>query len=148
LVVGGGLVANLLFAAMFVTRVVAPRHARLLGFAGTAAAVPLGVAATVAATSVLGAWRVVLPLVFVAFAIGEVIVDGVLRLDFRRSRWLGPYLAAFYVAQWAVVGAAFLAWRPGGFGVLASYFVCLAATAWSYRRVGHGPPQATGVPPG
>jgi hypothetical protein len=47
-------------------------------------------------------------------------------------------LGAFYLAQWAVVGAAFLAWQPGGFAVLVTYFACLAATAWSYRRVGHG----------
>ena len=138
LVVAGGCSANLLFAAMFVARVVSPGHARQLGFAGTAGALPLTIAALVAASRSLGQWQVVLPLVFVAFAIGEVVVDGVLRLDFRHTRWLGPYLGAFYLAQWAVVGAAFLAWPPGGFGVLLTYFACLAATAWSYRRVGHG----------
>lgn len=138
LVVGAGTGANLLLAAMFVARVSAPRVARAFGFAGTAAAIPLALAAIVAGSAHLGAWELALPLVFVGFAVEEVVLDVLLRVDIRRTRWVWGYLATFYVAQWAVVGAAFLATRTGGFVVLASYFVCLAATAWSYRRVGHG----------
>ena len=143
LVVIAGSAANLFLAAMFVARVVAPGRARPLGIIGTAAAIPLAIASSEAGRLGLGTWQVLLPLAFVAFAIGEVVVDLILRLEFRRTRWLWLYLVAFYLAQWAVIGAAFLASRPGGFVVLATYFVCLAATAWSYRRVGHGPvPQA------
>jgi hypothetical protein len=138
LVIGGGMAANLLLAAMFVARVRAPGSARAYGLAGTAMAVPLGAAAVRAALLALGPWEVALPLVFVAFAVEEVVVDFVLRLDVRHSRWLWPYLSTFYLAQWAVIGAAFLASVAGGVVVLATYFVCLAATAWSYRRVGHG----------
>lgn len=139
LVIGAGVVANLLIAGMFVARVVAPARARSLGLAGTAMAVPLALASVEAVRADLGPWAVALPLVFVAFAVVEVVVDVVLPVDVRTTRWLWAYLAAFYVAQWAVIGAAFLASPPGGFAVLASYFACLAATAWSYRRVGHGP---------
>jgi hypothetical protein len=138
LVVGAGIAANLLLAAMFAARVVVPRGARLLGFLGTAAAIPLLIAALVAWRDALGAWQIGLPLVFAAFAAEEVVVDVLLPLDVRTTRWLWAYLASFYAAQWAVVGAAFLASRAGGFAVLATYFVCLLAAAWSYRRVGHG----------
>ena len=138
LVVVGGSLANLLIAGMFIARVVAPRRAHALGFAGTAMAVPLGAAAILAATGDGEAWDVVLPLVFVAFAIVEGLVDAVLDVEVRTTRWLWPYLALFYLAQWAVIGAAFRVGAAVGFCVLATYFLCLGATAWSYRRVGHG----------
>jgi hypothetical protein len=143
LVALGGASANLLFAGMFAARVVAPRWGRPLGFVGVAMAIPLAAAAAVALTSGQDAWAVVLPLVFVAFALGEAVVDLLLPFEIRRTRWLWPYLLAFYLAQWAVIGAAFIASRAAGFAVLATYFVCLAATAWSYRRVGHGPSRSS-----
>lgn len=138
LVVVAGSVANLLFTAMFVARVVAPGRARALGMAGTSMAVPLAVAAGLAVVDGADPWLVALPLVFVVFAVVEVLVDVVLDVEVRTTRWLGPYLLAYYLAQWAVVGAAFLASTPGGAIVLVTYFVSLAATAWSFRRVGHG----------
>lgn len=138
LVVGSGVVANLLIAGMFVARVHRPSIARPLGFTGTGMAVPLAGAAVVASVGGGEAWDVALPLVFVGFAVVEVLVDAVLDVEVRESRWLWPYLMSFYLGQWAVIGAAFRASEMGGFVVLASYFVCLGATAYSYRRVGHG----------
>jgi hypothetical protein len=138
LVVGAGATANLLFAAMFVTRVVAPRWSRPLGFVGTGMAVPLAAASLMALAAGAGIWLIVLPAVFVVFALVEVYVDVMADVEVRTTRWLGPYLAVFYLAQWAVVGAAFLTSSSGGATVLATYFGCLATTAWSYRKVGHG----------
>jgi hypothetical protein len=138
LVVVAGSAVNLLWAAMFAARVVAPARARPLGLLGTSMALPLAVAAGLAVVDDADPWLVVLPLVFVAFAVVEVLVDVVLDVEVRTTRWLGPYLLAFYLAQWAVVGAAFIAAPTGGVVVLVTYFVCLAATGWSYRRVGHG----------
>ncbi len=138
LVVGGGVVANLLLAAMFVARVHRPTLAHTFGLTGTAMAVPMGVASVLAWAAGGEGWDIALPLVFVLFAVVEIMVDEVLDFEVRASGWLWPYLLLFYVAQWAVIGAAFRASEPGGFAVLASYFVCLVATAYSYRRVGHG----------
>lgn len=138
LVVGAGAAANLLIAGMFWARVRVPARFRLLGFAGTSMALPLGAAAAIAWAGGAAVWDVALPLVFVAFAVVEVLVDAVLDADVRRSRWLWPYLMLFYLAQWAVIGAAFRGSELGGFVVLATYFVCMAATVYSYRRVGHG----------
>jgi hypothetical protein len=59
------------------------------------------------------------------------------------TRWLGTSLAAFYLAQWAVIGEAFLTSSSGGASVLVISFVCLVATAWSYRKVGHGAPRGS-----
>lgn len=138
LIVGAGVTANLLYSGMFVARVLRPRWSRPLGFTGTAMALPMVGAALVAHFEDADPWLVVLPVVFVAFAIVEVYVDLLAPTDVRSTRWLWPYLVAFYLAQWAVVGAAFIVSTPGGAAVLVSYFICLAATAWSYSKVGHG----------
>ena len=140
LVVGGGTLANLLIAGMFVARVAAPEWARPLGFAGTAMALPLAVASVLALRDGRDPWDVALPLVFVAFALVDIVLDGILRLDFRSTAWLWPYLILYYAGQWGVIGAAFRATREGGALVLISYFACLAATAFSFLRVGHGQP--------
>lgn len=55
-------------------------------------------------------WPVVLPLVFVAFAVIEVVVDVLHAADVRSSRWLWPYLVAFYPGQWGASGPAALPW--------------------------------------
>lgn len=123
---------------MFLARVHAPAQARRLGLFGTAMAVPLSAAALLAATSGLGAWDIALPLVFVGFGLVEVVVDVILPVDVRSTSWLWLYLASFYLAQWALIGAAYRIGDVAGAAVLVTYFVCLAATAYSYRRVGHG----------
>lgn len=138
LVVGAGSLAHALIGVMFVLRVRAPARAHAWGLAGTAMALPLLGASWRAYQAELGIWPTVLPLGFVVFAVIEVVVDEVIETEIRNTRWLGPYLAAFYLGSWSLVGAAFIAWPAGGFIVLTSYFWCLGATAWSYRRVGHG----------
>ncbi len=138
LVIGAGSLANVLFAAMFTARVVTPGWAHTLGLAGTAMAIPLLGAALIASRSGASAWEVGLPLVFVAFAIVELGVDTVFHLDVRHTAWLWPYLLSFYLAQWSVIGAGFRVSRAGGFALLVTYFICLVATAYSYRSVGHG----------
>ncbi len=138
LVVAAGSLANLAIAAMFVARVKRPDRASPLGFLGTSMALPLAAASLVAWIEGMHPWDITLPLVFVAFAVIEIVVDVVVDFDVRSSRWLWPYLMSFYIAQWAVIGAAFRASEAGGAVVLVTYFVCLAATAYSYRRVGHG----------
>lgn len=138
LVVAAGSLANLAIAAMFAARVGRPRWAPPLGFLGTAMAIPLAAASLLAWAGGMGPWDIALPLVFVGFAVIEIGVDVVADFDVRSSRWLWPYLGSFYLAQWAVIGAAFRASKPGGAMVLITYFVCMAATAYSYRRVGHG----------
>lgn len=138
LVVMAGSLANLAIAAMFVARVKRPEWARTLGFFGTAMAIPLAAASFVAWLDGMPSWDIALPLVFVGFAVIEIGVDVVAEFDVRASRWLWPYLMSFYLAQWAVIGAAFRASDVGGAIVFVTYFVCLAATAYSYRQVGHG----------
>ena len=70
----------------------------------------------------------------------ELLLDYVLEIDFRRThtRLLGPYLALFYLGQMGLIGYAFVVQPVYGFVTLATYFLNLLATWYSYSRVGHG----------
>jgi hypothetical protein len=43
-------------------------------------------------------WTFTLPGILVFYDGVEFVVDYLLKFDFRRSRWLGPYLAIYYLA--------------------------------------------------
>jgi hypothetical protein len=101
-------------------------------------AIPLGVAALMNAMVGRGWPFWVLPALTIGYCILELLFDGILKIDFRHSRLLGPYLAVYYVGLMAMIGYAFLIGKPFGFFTLATYFINLAATAYSYAQVGHG----------
>jgi hypothetical protein len=83
-------------------------------------------------------WTFVLPGLLVLYDAVEFVLDHLLKFDFRHSRWLGPYLGLFYLALMGMIGYTFVLGKLFGFITLATYFVNLAATAYSYARVGHG----------
>ena len=130
---------NLLLTIMFLFRAVGkPNVGNPFGWVAVALAVPLGV---VVVLNLLGKrdWAFwVLPLVTVCYCLFELLLDGILKVDFRHNRLLGPYLLSYYLGLMAMIGYNFLASKPYGFVTLVTYFINLAATAYSYSRVGHG----------
>ena len=129
---------NLLVAAMFLGRAREARRANLAGWVAAALAVPVGAIAIWNLVARRPWWMVVLPGLYVAYAVVELVLDGILKVDFRRSRLLAPYLVTYYVGLLGLVGYAFGIGEVEGFAALAAYLVCLAITGYSYRRVGHG----------
>lgn len=93
-------------------------------------------------------WSVAMPALLVLFLLVELLLDYILEYNFRQTRWLGPYLLLFYVALMGMIGYAFLTSERAGIITLLTYFAQLAATAYSYRRVGHGPPRGGEATPG
>ncbi len=83
-------------------------------------------------------WFWGIPGLVILYLLLEAILDYIMYFNFRKSRWLGPYLLVFYLAQWGLVGYAFLAKVGWGIVVLVMYFLSLAATAYSYAKVKHG----------
>jgi hypothetical protein len=133
-------VANLLMVAIFVVRTRgAVKVERALGILVMAMALPVGAAAVWNALAGRPWWAVVLLLPFLLHCLLELLLDYILRLDFRHTWLLGPYLGVFYLAQWGLIGYTFVAGEIWGFVMLATYFMCLGATWYSYARVGHGP---------
>lgn len=130
---------NIFLSAMFLLRVFKPgKLASAFGWISVAMAIPLGLAAWFN-LSHGRAWNFwVLPLITVLYCVVEFCLDGIFQVDFRRNRWLGAYLLVYYAGLMALIGYAFCVNSTSGFITLITYFINLAATAFSYSRVKHG----------
>jgi hypothetical protein len=126
---------NLMLAVMFLLRACGrTRIGNGFGWVAVALGIPLLAAVIV---NMLGArpwWTVVLPALMVAYDVVEFLLDFLLKFDFRHSRWLGPYLALYYLALMGMIGFSFAFAKPFGFITLATYFISLIATAYSQSR--------------
>lgn len=114
------------------------RFEYILGILNIALAIPLALAVGFFAVSKTEWWMIVLPGLSIIFLIFELFLDYVFKLDFRKTRWLGPYLLLFYTAQWGMIGFSFGLNMIYGFITLGTYFLSLGATAYSYAKVQHG----------
>jgi hypothetical protein len=130
---------NLALAVVFLARARgAKRLERRAGFLIVLLGLPLVIAATLNAFERCEWWAAVLPLPAALHCLVELFVDYLVPSDFRYTRWVWPYLALFYLGQWFLVGYNFLANQTYGVITLVTYFLCLAATFYSYRKVKHG----------
>ncbi len=126
---------NLLMASIFTTRPRGwKRFERTAGLVMVGMAVPLGAAVILNALGKREWWFVLLPLPLILHCVVELLLDYILKLDFRKTRLLGPYLALFYLGQMGLIGYAFVAEPAYGFVTLATYFVCLGATRYAHSK--------------
>lgn len=109
-----------------------------LGLVFIALALPVGLAVILNYLGKREWWTIVLPLLLVAFALVELLFDYILKLDFRSTSLLWPYLLLYFLSLWGMIGYSFLIGRPYGFITLITYFLNLLATWYSYARIGHG----------
>ena len=135
-------IANAINIGMIAIFLLRTRHERVwewrIGLLQIALAAPLLVIVGYNIASTRPWWTVVLPGLLAVFLLVELLLDYILQVGFRETRLLGPYLLLYYAALMGMIGYAFLTSVPFGFVTLATYFGQLAATAYSYRRVGHG----------
>ena len=126
---------NLLLAVMFLLR--ARGRSQVgngFGWGAVVLGIPLFAAVILNALGARPWWTVLLPALMVAYDVVEFLVDFALKFDFRHSRWLGPYLALYYLALMGMIGFSFAVSKPFGFITLATYFISLAATAYAQSR--------------
>ena len=83
-------------------------------------------------------WTYVLPSIFIAFLVLEVVLDYILKIEFRTTRLLGPYLLLYYAAIFGMIGYTFRIGKKYGFITLITYFLSQIAALYSYTQVGHG----------
>jgi hypothetical protein len=131
--------SNLLLAVMFLLRSRGrPKVGSAFGWGAVVLGIPLLASVVLNALGVRPWWAFVLPGLLVLYDAVEFLFDYVLKFDFRHSGWLGPYLGLYYLALMGMIGYTFAVGKPYGFVTLVTYFINLAATAWSYARVQHG----------
>jgi CubicO group peptidase (beta-lactamase class C family) len=134
-VVIGANLFNLLMTSIFFTRPRGwKRFERIVGLIMVALALPLGAAVTLNLLANREWWFIVLPIPLILHCLAELLLDYILKLDFRRTRWLGPYLALFYLGQMGLIGYAFVVQPAYGFVTLTTYFLCLGATRYAHSK--------------
>ncbi len=132
-------VINLLLVVMFAAR--GRRNEKVERVAGLIIVFlgfPLIAASVLNALGRRAAWAWGLPLLMAAFCLVEYLVDYALKVDFRSGRAMKPYLILFYLALMAMIGYSFLVEKTFGYVTLATYFLQMGATAYSFGRVKHG----------
>ncbi|MFH1198291.1 MAG: hypothetical protein V1720_21485 [bacterium] len=83
-------------------------------------------------------WTYSLPLFMIVYLIIELFFDYILKLNFRETKLLIPYLIFFYLGLFGMIGYTFLVKKSFGYVTLATYFAQFLATWYSYSKVGHG----------
>ena len=134
---------NLVLAVMFIARArgLKPLERRA-GIATLVLILPVGAAMIINLVNGREWWYVVFPALLLAFFLVELALDYILELDFRNTRLLWPYLLLYYLSMMAMIGYSFGIGEIFGFITLATYFISLGATWYSYSRVGHGHSEA------
>jgi hypothetical protein len=129
---------NLIMVIVFLTRAAGAARIEFLGLIWAGFIIALSAVVLLNIRARRAWWTVALPSLLIAFLILEIILDYILRIDFRSTRLLGPYLALYYLALLGMIGYSFQMGRRSGFITLATYFINQIATLYSYFRVGHG----------
>jgi hypothetical protein len=136
-------IANLINLGMVSIFLLRTRHRqrleRRIGWLQIALAVPLLIILIYNVIERREWWTIVMPALLITFLLVELMLDYILRWNFRQTWLLGPYLLLYYTALMGMIGYAFLTSELLGFVTLTTYFAQLGATAYSYRKVGHGP---------
>jgi len=124
---------NLLIAGLFLARVRGMTQVEyILGLVVVAVAIPVGLAALFNLHEHREWWTIALLIPLVLFCILELVLDYVLKLDFRNTALLWPYLALFYLAVLALIGYSFSLGKSYGFVTLGTYFLSLLATWYAH----------------
>ena len=132
-------VVNLLLIGIFLSRVKRVVNVEfVLGIVVVAMALPLIGAVIVNILSRREWWTIVLLLPMILYCIVELVLDYVLKMEFRSTSLLWPYLTLFYLGLIGMVGYSFFVGKTYGFATLVTYFLNLFAAWYSHSKVGHG----------
>ena len=132
-------VINLLLIGIFLSRPKGLQKVEhVLGLFVVAMILPVGIAIILNISGKREWWTIVLPLILILFLKTELLFDYILKLNFRKTSLLWPYLLLFYLAMMAMIGYSFSIGNSYGFITLGTYFLGLFATWFSYAKVRHG----------
>jgi hypothetical protein len=136
---------NLFMATIFLARFRGMQRIEYyIGLAAVAMVVPLGVAVGANLLRNRAWWSFVLPLVLIVFLLVELLLDYILKIPFRDTALLWPYIVLFYAGLMAMIGYSFLVDRICGFVTLVTYFIQLAVMLYTHVRKGIHEDSVTG----
>jgi hypothetical protein len=129
---------NILMVGIFISRVKGTPHPQLVSLIWVIFIILLTIIVVLNINSKRAWWEIILPLLFIAYLILEVVLDYIMKLDFRNTWLLGPYLLMYYASILGMIGYTFRMGKTYGFVTLVTYFLSQIAALYSYVNVGHG----------
>ena len=129
---------NIIMVIIFVSRVSGVPRSSIIGAIWVGFIVVLSIVVVLNVRGRREWWTIALPSLMIAFLVLELILDYFLKIDFRNTRLLGPYLLLYYAAILGMIGYTFQIGKIYGFITLLTYFMNQIATFYSYFQVGHG----------
>jgi len=126
---------NLLLAAVFLARAKGfERTEYVLGLIVVVLALPLVMIVIMNILHQREWWTIVLPLPLIVYCLVELLLDYILKLDFRQTALAWFYIVILYLGLWGMIGYTFLIGRIYGFITLVTYFISLFATWYGHTR--------------
>ncbi len=129
---------NLIMVVVFFLRTLQAGHSQITGIIWVAFIVVLAIVVFQNIKAKRGRWFVILPALLGIFLLAEVVLDYILKYNFRSTSLIGPYLLLYYVSILGMIGYSFLVEKKYGFVTLVTYFLSQFAALYSYMKVGHG----------
>jgi hypothetical protein len=129
---------NVIIAIILLTRVIRLPRVEYVGLVWVTFIIALAIIVVLNIKGRREWWTIVLPSLLIAFLLLELVLDYILKLDFRNTRLLGPYLLMYYLSLMGMIGYSFLIGKIYGFVTLTIYFLNQIVTFYSYFKVGHG----------
>jgi len=106
----------------------------ILGLVMVATALPVAAAIVLNISWNREWWTIALPAPLIVFCGMELVLDYIMRLDFRNTALLWPYIFVFYLASLGMIGYCFSIGKPHGFITLFTYFLNLLATWYAHSN--------------
>ena len=115
---------NIVMVFLFLARILFlhPMFEEFLGIIAIAMGFSLGYIALVNWRNGRDKWETYLLIPVFLFFIVELLLDYILRIDFRNSVLVGPYILFYYFGLWGLIGYAFRFNKKWGFVTLFTYF--------------------------
>ena len=116
---------NVIMVFLFAVRIyyLPPLFEDILGIVAMVMGFCLGYIAFVNWRNGRNNWEIYLLIPVFLFFIVELLLDYILRIDFRNTALVGPYILFYYVGLWGLIGYAFRFDKKWGFVTLATYFL-------------------------
>jgi hypothetical protein len=116
---------NIVMAFLFLARILFlhPVFEEALGIVAMVMGFSLGYIAFINWRNGRDKWESYLLIPVFLFFIVELLLDYILRIEFRNSVLVGPYILFYYVGLWGLIGYAFRFDKKWGFVILFTYFL-------------------------
>lgn len=129
---------NIIMVVVFILRTMQTSHYQVVGIVWVVFIAALAVIIFLNIKTKRGRWFIIMPLLMGIFLIVELVLDYIVKYDFRSTSLIGPYLFLYYISILGMIGYSFLVEKKYGFITLITYFLSQFAALYSYMKVGHG----------